>query len=31
MQLDALSMGVYTVIALDAEGRPLARSRLVRQ
>jgi hypothetical protein len=27
---DALTMGVYMIVALDAEGRPLARSRFVR-
>ncbi len=28
--LGSLAMGTYTVIALDAEGRPLARTRLVK-
>ncbi|HRO98739.1 MAG TPA: T9SS type A sorting domain-containing protein, partial [Flavobacteriales bacterium] len=31
LQLEALPSGVYIVLALDAEGRPLAQSRLVRQ
>ena len=28
--VSALAMGSYVVIALDAEGRPLARTRLVK-
>jgi len=31
LDLDALALGIYTVLALDAEGRPLAQTRLVRQ
>jgi len=31
LDLDALAMGVYIVLALDAEGRPLAQTRLVKQ
>ncbi|HQW06432.1 MAG TPA: thrombospondin type 3 repeat-containing protein, partial [Flavobacteriales bacterium] len=31
LDLERLSMGVYMVLVLDAEGRPLAQSRLVRQ
>jgi hypothetical protein len=31
MQLEALSPGIYIVLALDAEGRPLAQTRFVRQ
>jgi hypothetical protein len=31
MDLEQLSPGVYLVVALDAEGRPLAQTRLVRQ
>ncbi|MBK9536355.1 MAG: thrombospondin type 3 repeat-containing protein [Flavobacteriales bacterium] len=31
MELGDLSMGIYNVLALDAAGRPLARTRLVRQ
>jgi hypothetical protein len=27
---DALAMGMYTIVALDAEGRPLARARFVK-
>ncbi|HQV75950.1 MAG TPA: hypothetical protein PLE78_10700, partial [Flavobacteriales bacterium] len=31
MDLRELAMGVYTVLVLDAEGSPLAQTRLVRQ
>ncbi|HMC97101.1 MAG TPA: hypothetical protein VKG92_05595, partial [Flavobacteriales bacterium] len=31
LDLEALTPGVYIVLALDAEGRPLAQTRLVRQ
>ena len=31
MDLERLATGVYAVLVLDAEGRPLARTRLVRQ
>ncbi len=31
LDLERLATGVYTVLVLDAEGRPLARTRLVRQ
>ncbi|MEO8590813.1 MAG: hypothetical protein ABI432_15665, partial [Flavobacteriales bacterium] len=31
LDLEALPQGVYIVLALDAEGRPLAQTRLVRQ
>jgi hypothetical protein len=31
VDLDAHAPGIYTMIALDAEGRPLARVRLIRQ
>lgn len=29
--LDAVPVGVYQLMALDADGRPLAQGRLVRQ
>jgi hypothetical protein len=31
LDLERLATGVYTVLVLDAEGRPLAQTRLVRQ
>ncbi len=31
LDLERLAPGVYTVLVLDAEGRPLARTRLVRE
>lgn len=31
LDLQQLAMGVYMVLVLDAEGRPLAQTRLVRQ
>jgi hypothetical protein len=31
LDLERLAMGVYMVLVLDAEGRPLAQTRLVRQ
>lgn len=31
MDTDALATGVYIVLALNAEGRPLAQSRFVKQ
>lgn len=31
LDLERLATGVYTVLVLNAEGRPLARTRLVRQ
>ena len=31
LDLDGLAMGVYIVLALDAEGRPLAQTRFVKQ
>ena len=30
LDCDALAMGIYTIVALDAEGRPLARTRFVK-
>ncbi|MBL0126792.1 MAG: hypothetical protein IPP83_04905 [Flavobacteriales bacterium] len=31
MEIDALATGVYIVFAIDAEGRPLAQTRFVKQ
>ena len=31
LQLDGIAAGIYTVFALDAEGRPLAQGRLIVQ
>ena len=31
LDLERLAMGIYMVLVLDAEGRPLAQTRLVRQ
>lgn len=31
LDIEALAPGVYIVLALDAEGRPLAQTRFVKQ